>query len=184
MKIVLVDDELTYDGLQLSTAFVDQHSPDGGDVAVAFLGVADVPAHHMVDLEDAEAGLSIYSPMMAHLVIEHRDMSLRAGVLAQRLLVRLTAEWTASRSGALIDIRGDDLFVLDGKLSVSIATTSPRGVLIHLGVNVDTEGVPVKAAGLRDLRVVPEEFLRGVTRAYQRETDSIAHAVGKVRPAP
>lgn len=184
MKIVLVDGELTYDGLQLSTGFVDQHAGEGEDAIIAFLGTADVPSHHMVDLEDAEAGLSIYSPLMAHLLVEHRDMSLRAGVLAQRLLVRLAAEWAASRSGVGIDIRGDDLFVLDGKLSVSIATTSPRGVLIHLGVNVDTEGAPVKAAGLRDLRLVPEEFLRGVARAYQRETDSVAHAVGKVRPAP
>jgi len=184
VNIVLVDDELTYDGLQLSTEFVGQHAPGGADAVIAFLGVADVPAHHMVDLEDAEAGLSIYSPLMAHLIVEHRGMSLREGVLAQRLLVRLAAEWAAARSGAVIDIRGDDMFVLDGKLSVSIATTSPRGVLMHLGVNVDTHGAPVKAAGLRDLRVVPEEFLRGVTRAYQRETDSIAHAVGKVRPAP
>lgn len=182
MNIVLVEGELSYDGLQLSTEFVGQHAPGGGDVIIAFLGEADVPTEHMVDLEDAEAGFSIYSPLMAHMVVEHHGMSLREGVMAQRLLVRIAAEWAAARSGAAIDIRGDDLFVLDGKLSVSIATTSPRGVLIHLGVNVDTQGAPVKATGLRDLRVVPEEFLRGVTRAYERETHSIAHAVGKVRP--
>ncbi len=184
MNIVLLDAPRPYDGRTLSTAFLDEQSADGGDTVVAFVGEADVPAHDMVDLEDAEAGLSIYSPLMAHLVVEHRDMALSEGVLAQRLLVRLAAEWIAARSGTTPEVRGDDLFVLDGKLSVSIATTSPRGVLIHLGVNVDTEGAPVRAAGLRDLRVAPEEFLKGTARAYERELDSAAHAVAKVRPVP
>ncbi len=182
MKIVFVDRPLAYDGLQLCTGFMDTHAPCDGDSLVAFMGLADVPSEHMVDLEDADAGLSIYSPLMTHMLIEHRGMSLREGVLAQRLLVRHAAEWTAARSGATIEVRGDDLYVLEGKLSVSIATTSPRGVLIHFGVNVDTDGAPVKAHGLRDLRVAPEEFLRGVARAYEREMDSISHAVGKVRP--
>ena len=135
----------------------------------------------MVDLEDADAGDGIYSPLMAHVLVEHRDRDLREGVLLQRMLVRLAAEWVEGRAGQSLRVQGDDVYVNDGKLSVSVATRSPRGVLMHLGVNVDIEGTPVAAAGLRDLRVPPEEFLRGVARAYVAEIDSVEHAVSKVR---
>jgi hypothetical protein len=182
MKIVHLSEPLEYDGLQLSSAFFDQHVPDEEHALVLFCGVADVPTEHMVDLEDADAGESIYSPLMVHVLIEHRGMSLRAAVLAQRLLVRLAAEWISCRAGVTLVVRGDDLFVGDGKLSVSVATRSSRGALIHLGLNVDTEGAPVRAAGLRDLRIIPEEFAKAIGREYARELESVAHAVDKVRP--
>jgi len=181
VRIQYLEPGPVYDGLQLSTAFFDRQLPGGQDGILLFVSEADVPSHHMVDLEDAEAGESIYSPLMAHVLVERREIGLREGVLAQRLLARLAADWISSRSGVTVHVQGDDLFVVDGKLSVSVATRSPRGVLIHLGVNVDIAGAPVKAAGLRDLRVPPEEFLRGVARAFARELDSVEHAVGKVR---
>jgi hypothetical protein len=44
---------------------------------------------------------------------------------------------------------GDDLFVNDSKkLSVSICTVSPTSILIHAGLNVESEGTPVESAGL------------------------------------
>ena len=79
---------------------------------------------------------------------------------------------------------GVDLFVREGKLSVSVATRSPRGALLHFGVNVETEGTPVRAAGLRDLRLPPREYLAALGRLYADELASAAHAAGKVRPVP
>jgi len=185
MKIVLLEQPLLYDGLQLATAFIDSHCPEASsDSIILFEGEADVPREHLVDLEDAEAGDVIYSPWMAHFIIEHRGIDLRSGVLAQRLLVRLLGRWLEQRSGQVIDVRGDDLFLRSRKLSVSIATTSPRGILIHTAVNVSTENTPVPAAGLRDLRVAPAECLKSVARLYTDEMASIAHATTKVRAAP
>jgi hypothetical protein len=185
MKIVLIDQPLIYDGLQLATAFVDSHCPGPAcDSLILFEGEANVPREHLVDLEDAEAGDTIYSPWMAHFIIEHREVDLYSGVLAQRLLVRLLGRWLEQRSGQVIDIRGDDLFLGNRKLSVSIATTSPRGILIHTAVNVRTENTPVPAAGLRDLRVPASECLKSVARLYADEMASIAHATTKVRAAP
>lgn len=180
MQIVTLDAPLVYDGLQLSTSFVDQYA-SGGDVAVLFVGEADVPLEHMVDLEDVEAGEPIWSPLMAHVVVEHPDTPLPEAVWRQRMLGRLTADWIGQRSGVRVDVRGDDLYVGDGKLSVSIATSSPRSSLIHFGLNVDIEGTPVKAAGLRDLRVPPMELLRAVSRRYADEVASVRHATSKVR---
>lgn len=184
MKVVQLDDAQRYDGLQLSTGFVDQHAPDETDTAVLFVGEADVPVEHLVDREDAEAGAFIYSPSMAHLVIEHRGLELGEAVWRQRMLVRLAGQWIASRAGTVVDVRGDDLFVGEGKLSVSVATRSPRGSLIHLGVNVEIEDTPVRTAGLRDLRIPPAEFLTAVARLYAEEVTSARHAAAKVRPVP
>ncbi len=182
MRIVQLEEPLRYDGLQLATAFVDQHAPDAADVLVLFEGEADVPVEHMVDLEDAEAGDSIYSPLMAHWIVEHRDLSLSEAVWRQRLLGRLAADWVAHRAGITVEVRGDDLYVGEGKLTVSIATRSPRSALIHFGMNVEIEGTPVPAAGLRDLRIPAREVLRAVARLYANEVASARHAVRKVRP--
>lgn len=184
MKIVLLDGTKDYDGLQLCTAFVDAHARSPGDAMVLFEGAADVCVENLVDLEDAETNRPIGSLRMAHAIVEHRDMDLRTGVLAQRMLGRLAADWIARRSGVAVIVRGDDLFVGEGKLSVSIATTSPRGVLIHFAVNVLTEGTPVKTAGLRDLRLPARDFLRALGKAYADEVQSIDHAIRKVRPVP
>lgn len=182
IRIVVLDHAQTYDGSQLCTAFVDQHVPGGGDAAVLFSGLADVPRENLVDLEDAEAGAFIYSPLMAHLILEHRGLGLVEAVWRQHVLVHLAARWIEARYGARVEVRGNDLFVHGGKLSVSVATSSPRGCLIHLGVNIETDGAPVVAVGLRDLRIPPEEFLAAIGRLYHDELVSVAHAAGKVRP--
>ncbi|HZL99646.1 MAG TPA: DUF366 family protein [Planctomycetota bacterium] len=182
LAVVVLDHGLVYDGTQLGTAFMDRHAPGGGDAAVLFVGAADVPRANLVDLEDAEAGAFIYSPLMAHVVLEHRGLALPEAVWRQRLLVHLAGRWVEGRCGTRVEVRGDDLFVHGGKLSVSVATRSPRGALIHLGVNVETEGAPVAAVGLRDLRIPPEEFLAAVARLYADELVSVAHAAVKVRP--
>lgn len=184
MKVVPLDHALCYDGLQLSTAFIDDHAAGEEDVAVIFVGKADVPVEHLVDREDAEAGAFIYSPSMAHLVIEHKGLNLQEAVWRQRMLVRLAAQWISSRAGVSVEVRGDDLYVGEGKLSVSVATRSSRGSLLHLGVNVEIEGTPVRTAGLRDLRIPPAEFLQALARLYADEIASVRHAVSKVRPVP
>ncbi len=182
MKTVLLEQPLCYDGLQLATAFFDRHAPGEADAMVLFTGEADVPAAHLVDLEDAEAGAIIYSPLMAHVLVEHRGLQLPEAVWRQRVLVRLGADWIAARSGVAVSVRGNDLHVRDGKLSVSVATRSPRGCLLHLGVNVDTDGAPVRATGLRDLRLNAREFLTALARLYTEEVAHAAHAAAKVRP--
>jgi hypothetical protein len=181
-RIVVLEGDRTYDGTQLSTAFVDRHAPGGGDVLIAFRGPADVPRENLVDLEDAEAGAFIASSRMAHLIVEHRDVGLAEAVVRQRLLVHLAARWIEARAGIPVHVRGDDLFVRGGKLSVSVATRSPRSSLIHLGVNIETEGAPVVATGLRDLRLSGTDFLAAVARLYADELASVAHATTKVRP--
>lgn len=181
MRLVILDEPRAFDGQQLTTRFFDDLGVEAEDALVAFVGPADVPEGQLPGIEFEQP---IWSPQMAHLILEHRGMTLREGILAQRLLVRLTAAFVSSRSGAPVDVRGDDLHVGDGRLSVSFATVSSRGVLVHLGVNVDTEGTPTRTAGLRDLRIPAAEFLRTLARLYSDEYASVLHAVSKVTNRP
>ena len=76
---------------------------------------------------------------------------------------------------------GDDLYLGDGKLSVSIATRSTVSTLLHLGVNVDNAGTPVKTASLADLDIEPRAFMDGVLAAARDEDASVIAARCQVR---
>jgi hypothetical protein len=76
---------------------------------------------------------------------------------------------------------GDDLWVGDGKLSISIATASPVSSLIHFAVNATPGGAPVRTATLQQLGVEPAAFARAVLARVAAEQDSITVARAKVR---
>jgi hypothetical protein len=79
---------------------------------------------------------------------------------------------------------GDDLYLGDRKLSISIATSSPVSVMIHAALNIVSQGTPVKAAGLYDLGYSDagiEELGSKVCRLYAGEMHSVKMACCKVR---
>lgn len=91
---------------------------------------------------------------------------------------------SAVRKTPVVVRRGDDLYDGGHKLSVSIATLSPRSALIHFGLDIDPAGAPVPARGLADYGVDPKELARAVLDAYERETASVRAATAKVRHVP
>ncbi len=78
---------------------------------------------------------------------------------------------------------GDDLMIDGRKLSVSIATKSITSVLIHTGLNILSEGAPVKASGLTSELGIEniEEFAIKVMQRYSEELEDIVLASSKVR---
>jgi hypothetical protein len=76
---------------------------------------------------------------------------------------------------------GDDVFVGDGKLSISIATVTPVSCLIHFAVNASHGGAPVRIAALSDLRVDARAFAETLLAQVATEQASIADARCKVR---
>ena len=78
---------------------------------------------------------------------------------------------------------GDDLFIGEKKLSVSIATKSITSSLIHFGLNIDAEGAPVNAADLlKDVGVTDvKEFAIEIMQKYSDEVEDICLAACKVR---
>jgi hypothetical protein len=176
----ILDRPTAYTGAELRSGWVSRATGLDGEAAAGFVGPCDVPTEALVDLDDARAGETIVAAEMAHVVVEHPSCDLRAGVLRQRLLVCILCE-ILGRQGVETRRDGDDVFVGERKLTVSIAAPGPASCLIHLGVNVDPAGAPVPAIGLAELKVEPRALLDELLERYGRELQTAAHAETKVR---
>jgi len=183
MHTRLLDEETAYTGAQLRSGWIAEAAGLTGDAAVAFLGPCDVAPEHMVDTVDLEAGARISSPRMVHIIIEHPGLDLIHITVRQRLLIAIAAEIINTHLGEpLIRRDGDDLYLRDRKLSVSVATVSVTSGLIHAGFNVRGEGAPVPAIGLEELGLDARSFAERLLAAYSDELSGIAAAASKVRP--
>ena len=136
----------------------------------------------MVDIEDVINNEPIYSKSMLSFISEQFNVGLVEGVFRQRLLICIIKEALEKR-GYKITRSGDDLFFEDKKLTVSIATKSVNSILIHTGININSDGAPVKASGLAsDLGLSDiKDFAREILNRYSQEIDDIILASTKVR---
>lgn len=183
MRTRLLAEEITYTGAQLRSGWIAEVAGLTGDAAVGFLGPCDVAREHMVDQEDLAAGAAIFSPRMAHLIIEHPGLELAHMTTRQRLLMAIGGELLNAHLGeALIRREGDDLYLRELKLSVSVATVSAVSGLIHAGFNCRGAGAPVPAIGLEELGAAPREFAERLLGAYAAEIEGAEAAARKVRP--
>ena len=75
------------------------------------------------------------------------------------------------------------MIINGGKLSVSIATKSLTSILVHTGLNIISDGAPVRAAGLtNDLGITDiDGFAKEVMKRYSEEIEDINLASTKVR---
>jgi uncharacterized protein len=179
---------LTYDGRQLAPHWIYRQHDLLGNAIVGFRGECEVKLSEMVDIEDVKAAAPIYSPEMVHFIAEFFDLDLEKTVYRQRLLVITAKEYLEEKLEQRVVRRGDDLYLprsqdgQPGKLSVSIATSSPVSTLIHTGFNVLTAGTPVPTVGLAELGIDPDEFAEAVLTRYCAEVEDIWLARCKVRP--
>ena len=179
-----VDGRIAYDGSQLRAHWILDHTGIAGDALVAFRGPCQVAAAEMADLVDLSAGARIAADDMVHFLWEsfvHPDLLLC--VHRQRLLAAQAAECLHELAPRLQGLRrtGDDLYVGDGKLSISVATVSPVSSLLHFAVNAAQGGAPVRIAALADFGVEPRAFAERLLARCAGEQDSIAEARATVR---
>lgn len=185
MKTRWLTASFAYDGSQLRSLYAYMNWELAGDSLIAWRGPCEVKPEHMVDGEDRRAEAIIRGGDMVHFVIEKFDCSLLAAVGLQRLFATVVRDGLvglAKNQEAATQLRrhGDDLFLEERKLSISIATVSPVSALIHFAVNVTNENTPVPTLSLHDLGVDPEPFGRWVLEQFGREVDSMIEATQKV----
>lgn len=182
MKTLFIDKEIKYIGSQLAPHWIYKNFKIQGDAIVAFCGECEVKLTEMVDIEDVINNEPIYSKYMLSFISEQFNIGLVEGVLRQRLLMSTIKEALEKR-GVIVRRDGDDLFINDKKLSVSIATKSMTSVLIHTGVNILAEGAPIPVSALKsDLNIEDiKEFAIEVMKNYSEEIDDIVLASTKVR---
>lgn len=182
MKTAFIEEEIKYIGSQLAPHWIYKNFNLQGDAIVAFRGECRVDLSEMVDIEDVINMEPIYSKYMLSFITEQFGIGLREGVLRQRLLVSVIKELLEEK-GIIAKRNGDDLIIDGRKLSVSIATKSITSVLIHTGLNILSEGAPVKASGLKSELGISDtkEFALEVMKRYSDELEDIALACTKVR---
>ncbi len=182
MKTLFIDNEIEYIGSQLAPHWIYKNFKIQGDAIVAFCGECEVKLTEMVDIEDVINNEPIYSKYMLSFITEQFNIELVEGVFRQRLLICCIKEALEKR-GFKVKRSGDDLFINDRKLSVSIATKSTTSVLIHTGVNILSEGAPIPVSGLKsDLGIDDaKEFAIEVMQNYSEEIEDIILASTKVR---
>ncbi len=189
LKTHFIPREMPYDGTQLKSLFAYMGEGLMGDSLVAWIGACDVSFEHMVDGEDLLQQSPIRGARMLHFVMEIFGADLREMTARQRLFSALVGE--VLREGLLGSARealaaqlrrsGDDLYVGEGKLSISIATVSPVSGLIHFAMNVTNEGTPVKTASLEDLGLDARVMADKILAAFAQEDDGLRQAQMKVR---
>ncbi|MDD3364368.1 MAG: DUF366 family protein [Syntrophomonas sp.] len=181
IKTLVLEDQIKYDGTQLQPHWIYRNFGILGDAVVAFIGEVDVALDNMVDLTDVKEKEFIYSPLMLNFIVEHFTTDLELAIYRQRMLIVAVKEELEQYE---IEVQrvGDDLYINRGKLSVSIATSSVVSTLIHIGLNIETEGTPVKTAGLKEIGINDiSAFANNVMLSYKRELERIYEARCKVR---
>ncbi len=173
---------LAYDGTALSPLWAYRTLGLKGPSAVAFAGPCEVSLEGLVDQEDVRRRAPIASTRMLHLIAEDFSSDLEGAVWRQRLLTAIALDLLRAHSRtAGIRRDGDDLYDGKAKLSVSIATVTPVSTKIHFGINVSSQGTPVKTRGLEDYRIPTAPFAKALLKAYAREWEEVQEARFKVR---
>jgi len=182
MLTKFIEDEIKYIGSQLCPHWIYKNFKMQGDAIVAFVGECEVKLTEMVDIEDVINNEPIYSKSMLSFITEQFNVNLVEGVFRQRLLICIIKELLEER-GIFVVRNGDDLMIHNKKLSVSIATKSITSVLIHTGLNIESEGAPVAASGLTSELGIKDikEFALEVMKRYSEEIKDIELASTKVR---
>lgn len=192
LHTAFLEGNIPYTGAELAPHWISGRTGIFASSLVAFRGPCQVRTSEMVDLEDNRAGAFISAGEMLHFLGEWFEGDLALAVARQRLLIAGFAECLRSRldpaRAALLFRRGNDLFLASpgggapAKLSVSIVTASPVSTLFHFGVNIDTAGAPVRAAGLAELGVNPGELAASVLELWSEEWRGMYKARCKVAP--
>ena len=174
--------EILFGNSQLAPHWIYKNFGIQGDAIVAFKGECEVKLTEMVDIEDVINNEPIYSKYMLSFITEQFGVNLVEGVFRQRLLICIIKE-LLEENGIFVVRSGDDLMINGRKLSVSIAPKSITSVLIHTGLNIVSEGAPVKASGLTSELGIQniDAFAQEVMKRYSEEIDDIKMASTKVR---
>jgi hypothetical protein len=182
LQIKYSDKKLTYTGKELSSLFIFHKFNLQGDALVSFQGECDVKLPEMVDQQDVKANAPIYSPLMLHFLGEFFGDDLKCAVTRQRLLMATILEILQNSAPRIPWKRtGDDIYVKEKKVSVSIATASPVSTLLHTGLNIISKNTPVPAFGLNDAELNPEKMALEILERFQKEMEEIELARCKVK---
>ena len=149
-----IDEIFEYDGSQINSSWAFQEFGIYGSSVISWIGPVNITPDNLKDF--ADVGLEIKSNYMVNFICEFFDQqppNMRIAYLRQRLLVMIFRE-ILTEYGVSTEREGDDIFVDDRKLSISIASVSLSSAKIHFALNLEDKGTPddVATIGLYDIK--------------------------------
>ena len=146
MKSLYVKEKIEFTGEQLEPHWTYKNFDILGDSILAFVGPCDLKEEYLVGVDHFKKKTQIKSEMMLHFLVEHFDQDLEKAILRQKLLMSILKDKLNHRLGGDVFQRwGNDIFEQDFKLTVSTVTRTPVSTKIHVGINISSKDVPVKA---------------------------------------
>ncbi len=141
-----------YDGSQINPSWAFRQFNVKDSTIVSWIGPMNILSNNLIDYEDV--GLDIKGDKMLHFIVEHFDEqpgNLKLAYHRQRILVMITRDKLLDY-GIRTTQDGDDIFIDNRKLSVSIATASISSMKTHFALNITTMGTPedVETSALED----------------------------------
>lgn len=182
-----VEDIFEYDGSQINPSWAFNEFGIYGSSIITWIGPVNITPDNLKDF--ADVGLEIKSDNMANFICEFFDCqpaNMRIAYLRQRLLVMIFRECLAEK-GVVSRREGDDIFVNDRKLSISIATASLSSMKIHFAFNLEDKGTPsdVDTIGLFDIDPdifnsdTLKDFISEVVSRFIDELETIEKDISK-----
>ncbi len=181
MKTVFTKEDIFYDGSQLSERWIYRKFGVLGDACVAFVGGCDVKPEYMADLEDLKGEKLIRAQKMLHFISEIFSFPQKSCVLLQKLFVVNLKELLEMKTKKHFLRRGNDLYLDEKKLNISVAIPSISSSLIHIGLNIDGTGAPVPVITLPELGIEPGVFAVEALDRISSEFENSLNALFKTR---
>ena len=187
-----VDEIFEYDGSQINPSWAFQEYGIYGSSVITWIGPVNITPNNLKDF--ADVGLEIKSNYMVNFICEFFDQqppNMRVAYLRQRLLVMIFRE-TLAEYGVETKRDGDDIFVDDRKLSISIASVSLSSSKIHFAFNLEDKGTPddVETIGLYDIEINNQQIfnednlvdlINEVVDRFIKELETIENDISKTK---
>jgi len=182
MKSLYVKEKIEFTGEQLEPHWTYKNFDILGDSILAFVGPCDLKEEYLVGVDHFKKKTQIKSEMMLHFLVEHFDQDLEKAILRQKLLMSILKDKLNHRLGGDVFQRwGNDIFEQDFKLTVSTVTRTPVSTKIHVGINISSKDVPVKAKGLSDYGIDPDDIAEVVMNQYRLDMRRIQERITRTR---
>ncbi len=174
-----------YDGHLLHQRFAyryfrDKVSPLGN--MIAFRGWMKVEGDAMIDQEDVLKEAFIYAEDAINFLWEIPQLDPFGAVAFQRLLnTRMGYILQTQYNQPAVEMRGDDIYVGEGKASVSITHVKQNAALGHTGINIKA-GIkaPPFAYSTALTNIQVENFMQDVVTEFYHLCHSIFIATTKI----
>ncbi|MBE6485940.1 MAG: DUF366 family protein [Methanosphaera stadtmanae] len=175
-----------YDGSQINPSWAFQEFKVKDSTIVSWIGPMNILGDNLIDYEDV--GLDIKGDNMLNFIVEHFDEqpgNLKLAYHRQRILVMITRDKLLDY-GIKTTQDGDDIFINNKKLSVSIATASISSMKMHFALNITTKGTPddVETSALEDNDMSLEDIHKlqdEISEAYIEMIETIDKDITKTK---